>query len=101
MYVGKIVEQTETEELFDHPLHPYTEALLSASPEPDPEHKMDRIILSGEVANPADPPPGCLFHPRCRYVEERCKHEIPLWEEAEEGHFVRCHRATELSLRGS
>ena len=101
MYVGKIVEQAETEALFDHPLHPYTEALLSASPEPDPEHKMERIILSGEVANPADPPPGCLFHPRCRYVKDICRTEAPLWEEAAEGHFVRCHRAQELSLKGS
>ncbi|RME43192.1 MAG: ABC transporter ATP-binding protein [Chloroflexi bacterium] len=100
MYVGKIVEMTDTEELFANPRHPYTEALLSAVPKTDPELKMERIILSGEVANPADPPSGCYFHPRCRYAKDICRREIPEWEEISTDHFVSCHFARELDLRG-
>ena len=69
MYVGKMVELARTAELFEHPLHPYTEALISALPQPDPRKKRDRILLTGDVANPADPPSGCYFHPRCRYAQ--------------------------------
>jgi peptide/nickel transport system ATP-binding protein len=100
MYVGKIVELAETSELFGHPMHPYTEALLSAVPQPDPETKMDRIILPGEVANPAAPPSGCYFHPRCPYAKDICKAEAPVWEESAPGHFTACHFAKELSLKG-
>ncbi|MBU4204526.1 MAG: ATP-binding cassette domain-containing protein, partial [Acidobacteria bacterium] len=75
MYVGKIVELAKTEEFFLNPLHPYSEALLSALPKPDPRLRMKRIILSGEVANPVNPPSGCYFHPRCKYAEEICKKE--------------------------
>ena len=100
MYVGKIAEMAETTELFSNPMHPYTEALLSAAPQPDPEQKMKRIILPGEVANPANPPSGCYFHPRCLYCRDICKQELPVWDEVAPGHFAACHFARELSLRG-
>jgi peptide/nickel transport system ATP-binding protein len=100
MYVGKMVEMAATEKLFAQPKHPYTEALLSAIPTPDPEVTMERILLPGEVANPADPPTGCYFHPRCSYAKEICSTTEPGWEEVEPGHFARCHFAAELELRG-
>lgn len=100
MYVGKLVETAETEELFLSPKHPYTEALLSAVPKTDPKMKRKRIILPGEVANPANPPSGCYFHPRCIYAQQVCKEKEPLWEEVAPGHFAACHRAKELTLRG-
>ena len=100
MYVGKIVEMAETEELFINPKHPYTEALLSAVPKPDPHLKMDRMILPGEVANPADPPPGCYFHPRCVYAKEICSRKEPSWNEVKPGHYSACHFAKELQLKG-
>ena len=100
MYVGQLVEMADTESLFTDPKHPYTEALLSAVPTTDPEIKMDRIILPGEVANPADPPSGCYFHPRCRYAQEICAAETPEWNEVTPGHFAACHFAEELELRG-
>ena len=100
MYVGQVVEMAETEDLFIKPKHPYTEALLSAVPTTDPDIKIDRIILPGEIANPADPPSGCYFHPRCRYAKDICKQKTPITEEVEPGHFVACHFANELELRG-
>jgi len=100
MYVGKIVEMAETEELFLNPQHPYTEALMSAVPKPDPRLKMERVILSGEVANPANPPSGCYFHPRCRYAKELCRKESPQLKEINSGHYVSCHFVEELSLQG-
>jgi peptide/nickel transport system ATP-binding protein len=100
MYVGKIVEMAETEDLFIHPLHPYTEALMSAVPEPDPKHRSRRIVLEGEVANPANPPSGCYFHPRCRYAVDHCKTAGPELREVRPDHYVSCHRAEELSLLG-
>jgi len=100
MYVGKIVELAGTEELYLRPKHPYTEALLSAAPKPDPRLEEQQIILSGEVANPADPPSGCSFHPRCRYAQAVCQVEEPVLEEIEPGHFAACHFAAELSLTG-
>ena len=100
MYVGKVVELAKTEEFFLNPLHPYSEALLSALPKPDPRLRMKRIILSGEVANPVNPPSGCYFHPRCKYAEEICKKEEPGWKEIRPDHFVACHFAKELSLKG-
>ena len=100
MYVGKLVELADTDSLFAEPKHPYTEALLSAVPTTDPENKMDRIILPGEVANPADPPSGCYFHPRCRYAQDICQQETPAWTEVKPGHFSACHFADELELRG-
>lgn len=100
MYVGKVVELAKTEEFFLNPLHPYSEALLSALPKPDPRLRMKRIILSGEVANPVNPPSGCYFHPRCKYAEEICKKEEPEWKEVNPDHFVACHFAKKLSLKG-
>jgi peptide/nickel transport system ATP-binding protein len=100
MYVGKIVEIAETHQLFHNPQHPYTEALLSAVPKPDPRLRSQRIILEGEVADPAHPPSGCYFHPRCRYAVERCKVETPALREITPGHQVSCHRAEELTLVG-
>jgi len=100
MYVGKMVELAPTDMLFTRPKHPYTAALLSAVPEPDPRRRATRTILQGEVANPADPPKGCYFHPRCEYATDVCKTETPLLQETEPGHFVSCHRAKELSLAG-
>jgi peptide/nickel transport system ATP-binding protein len=100
MYVGKIVELAASEELFNHPRHPYTEALLSAVPLPDPTRKSKRMILEGEVANPANPPSGCYFHPRCPYATEQCKEEKPVWREISPEHFVACHHADQLQLKG-
>jgi peptide/nickel transport system ATP-binding protein len=99
MYVGKIVEIAPTKELFATPRHPYTEALLSAVPVPDPRQRTRRIVLEGDVADPSDPPPGCAFHPRCRYATERCKQEVPVLEEVVPGHWVRCLRTRELALQ--
>jgi oligopeptide transport system ATP-binding protein len=90
MYLGKIVELAPTEQLFENPQHPYTEALLSAVPIPDPEVKRERIILPGDVPSPVNPPPGCRFHTRCLYAEERCRLEEPPLEEVAPGHFAAC-----------
>jgi peptide/nickel transport system ATP-binding protein len=100
MYVGKLVEIAEAEELFLNPLHPYTEALLSAVPKANPRLRSKRIVLEGEVADPANPPSGCYFHPRCRYAVDRCRHEAPVLREIRPGHFASCHRAEELKLQG-
>jgi peptide/nickel transport system ATP-binding protein len=100
MYVGRVVELTDSARLFDAPRHPYTEALLSAVPRPDPLSRMKRIILEGEVPNPAAPPSGCHFHPRCRHLREICREQTPGLREVEPGHAVACHRAGELALRG-
>jgi peptide/nickel transport system ATP-binding protein len=99
MYVGKIVEIAPTEALFATPRHPYTEALLSAVPVPDPRMRARRIVLEGDVADPSDPPPGCAFHPRCRYATEQCRQVVPALEELAPGHWVRCLRARELALQ--
>jgi peptide/nickel transport system ATP-binding protein len=100
MYVGQMVEVATTASLFEAPLHPYTSALLLAIPQPDPRARARRTPLRGEVANPADPPSGCYFHPRCPFAVDRCRAQAPLWEEVRAGHFVRCHRARELTLPG-
>jgi peptide/nickel transport system ATP-binding protein len=135
MYVGQMVEMAETDALFSTPKHPYTAALLSAIPEPDPAARRRprrvrtttapaaggplkeqppqadpivtirqprvRVVLQGEVANPAAPPSGCYFHPRCQYAIDLCATQKPAWEEIEPGHFVRCHRSRELALKGT
>jgi peptide/nickel transport system ATP-binding protein len=101
MYVGQLVESAATEELYLHPLHPYTEALLSAVPKPDPRDRAQPIVLPGDVADPANPPSGCYFHPRCAYNDQaRCVKETPELREVHPGHFVRCHYAEQLSLAG-
>ncbi|WP_322507143.1 ABC transporter ATP-binding protein [Anaerolinea sp.] len=100
MYVGKIVELSETENVLYHPLHPYTEALVSAIPPADPDIKMQRIPLQGDVPSPANPPKGCVFHPRCRYAKDICSQQEPALREVEPGHFASCHFAGELNLRG-
>jgi len=91
MYLGEIVENAPTEELFDHPIHPYTRALLSAVPIPDPKRKMNIIRLPGEVPSPINPPPGCRFHPRCQYATSKCKEEKPDLIPVSQDHFVSCH----------
>lgn len=101
MYVGKLVESTTTEELFKNPMHPYTEALLSAIPIPDPTKKAQHITLEGEVANPAKLPSGCYFHPRCRYATDRCKEEHPEFRDLGNEHFVACHYAGEYKANSN
>jgi peptide/nickel transport system ATP-binding protein len=100
MYVGRLVEMAPTAALFATPRHPYTEALMSAVPKPDPRLRSQRIVLEGEVADPANPPPGCYFHPRCRYAADPCRTVTPQLAELTPGHFVSCHRAAELTLKG-
>jgi peptide/nickel transport system ATP-binding protein len=100
MYVGRIVEMAPTAPLFATPKHPYTEALMSAVPKADPRLRSQRIVLEGEVADPAHPPSGCYFHPRCRYAVDVCRAQTPPLIEIQSGHFVACHRAPELALRG-
>lgn len=100
MYVGKLVELAPTDELYRNPKHPYTEALLSSIPVADPRHSSDRIVLEGDVADPANPPSGCYFHPRCRYAQDRCKTEAPQLKTTGTDHTVACHFAEELDLRG-
>lgn len=91
MYLGKIVEVSEKNELYDNPLHPYTKALLSAIPIPDPEVKRERIILEGDVPTPINPPQGCRFHTRCRYAMPICSQEEPILKDVGSEHFVACH----------
>ncbi|MNI82592.1 putative D,D-dipeptide transport ATP-binding protein DdpF [compost metagenome] len=91
MYLGRVVELAPTKPLFDKPLHPYTQALMSAVPVPNPVEKKQRIVLSGDVPNPETPPSGCTFHPRCPYAMDRCKSEAPALRELESGHQVSCH----------
>ena len=95
MYLGKIAELSSSKQLYTEPLHPYTKALLSAVPIPDPalEEHREHIILQGEVPSPLNPPSGCVFHPRCPIADERCKREVPIYEEKKPGHFVACHHA--------
>jgi peptide/nickel transport system ATP-binding protein/oligopeptide transport system ATP-binding protein len=92
MYLGRIVEMTDKKTLFSQALHPYTEALLSAVPIPDPKIKREkRVILTGDVPSPITPPPGCHFHTRCPYVANRCKSEVPPLREITPDHWVACH----------
>ncbi len=100
MYVGKTSEIGETDDVLKRPLHPYTEALISAVPPADPGIHQQRILLEGDVPSPATPPPGCVFHPRCSYAEKICSEEEPELREIQPGHFATCHFADTLQLRG-
>ncbi len=99
MYVGKIAESATAPELFSAPKHPYTAALMAAVPVPDPRRRVGEMELQGEVANPANPPSGCYFHPRCPHAVDLCRTRAPVLEEISPGHLVSCHRAGELALR--
>jgi len=100
MYVGKLVEVAETRTLLRNPLHPYAEALISAVPPADPAMRVDRIIMQGDVPSPANPPPGCVFHPRCQYAKDVCSQEVPQLKEIQTGHWASCLFAEELKLSG-
>ena len=91
MYLGSMVEFGSKTDIFANPLHPYTKALFSAIPNPDPDEKMNRIVLKGDIPSPANPPSGCRFHTRCPYATERCKCEVPEYREYKDGHFAACH----------
>ena len=99
MYAGQIAELADVAPLFARPLHPYTEALLSAAPVAEPHRASKRILLTGDVADPANLPGGCIFHPRCRYAQDRCKSEAPVLRDIEPGRQARCHFAEELTLQ--
>ena len=100
MYLGRVVELADASVLYRQPLHPYTEALLNAVPSTDPDREGNKVILSGDVPNPANPPPGCHFHPRCRFAQDVCKQESPEWRELGPTHWVACHLAEDIELEG-
>ncbi len=97
MYLGKMVELSNSEELYANPLHPYTQALLSAVPVPDPGFERDQILLKGDIPSPADPPTGCTFHTRCPLAIELCKQQVPQFLEVKSGHYVACHLVNDTS----
>jgi len=101
MYLGRIVEYGESKKVYDHPLHPYTEALMAAAPVPNPLKKKQRIILEGDVPSPINPPSGCTFHPRCRYRGEICREVVPADQELENGHWAACHFPLKSRLTGA
>ena len=98
MYVGRIAEVGTPQELFESPKHPYTAALMSSVPKPHPSQRSKRYVLEGEVANPASPPTGCYFHPRCPFATDQCKVEVPPLVKSKDGRLVSCHRADEIEL---
>jgi len=103
MYLGKVVELADTQAVYSEPQHPYTEALLSAIPKPDPRERSRRarIKSSGEIPDPSNPPSGCSFHTRCAYAKDVCKVEVPPLREVKPGHFASCHFSEELRLAGA
>jgi oligopeptide/dipeptide ABC transporter ATP-binding protein len=100
MYVGKIAEMANSDALYNEPLHPYTEALMSSVPKPDPLYESERIVMQGDVADPSNPPSGCYYHPRCRYAQPICSEKEPAFREVRPDHFAACHFSEELDLRG-
>jgi peptide/nickel transport system ATP-binding protein len=100
MYVGKLIEMANTNDLYRQPYHPYTEALLSAVPKPNPLQRSQRILLEGEIPDPANPPTGCYFHPRCRFAVDVCRVQEPALRKMDETRSVACHRAEEITLSG-
>jgi peptide/nickel transport system ATP-binding protein len=100
MYLGKIVEVAQTDELFTRPRHPYTEALLLSIPRPDPRTRTTEVFLSGDPPSPVDPPTGCYFHPRCKYATEKCAVEAPPRVQMTPTQFAACHYADTLHLQG-
>jgi len=96
MYLGKIVEQARAIDIYRRPMHPYTQALLSAIPIPDPDHERQRIVLEGEVPSPITPPPGCRFHTRCPHTTDVCRSDPPTWEPVDDEQYVAGHRWREL-----
>jgi oligopeptide/dipeptide ABC transporter ATP-binding protein len=101
MYLGRIVQLAAAEALYRDPRHPYTEALLSAIPRSHPKQRREPIVLSGDVPNPASPPSGCHFHPRCRFARDICRTEAPPLRQVQPGHVAACHFAEELNLVGA
>lgn len=101
MYLGNMMEYGKTKDIFSRPLHPYTEALFSAVPVPDPDYKMNRIILKGDIPSPANPPSGCKFHTRCEECRDICTREEPVFRELEPGHFVACHLYDDSGVSGA
>jgi len=100
MYLGKVVEEATTDDLFARPMHPYTEALLLSIPKPDPRQRTDEVVLSGEMPSPINPPSGCAFHPRCKYATQKCGTETPPLREVAMGRRAACHYSETLELRG-
>ncbi len=100
MYLGKVVEEATTDDLFAQPMHPYTEALLLSIPKPDPRQRTDEVILSGEMPSPINPPTGCAFHPRCKYATQKCVTETPSLREVAPSRRAACHYSETLELRG-
>jgi len=101
MYLGQFVEVAPTEIIYYKPKHPYTESLMSAIPTPDPGNVTEPILISGERPDPANPPSGCRFHTRCQCVDTKCKTQAPELVEYDQDHFVACHYAEELQLKGA
>ena len=101
MYLGELVEMADSDPLYKTPLHPYTQALLSAAPVPDPRKKTHRTVLPGDVPSPINPPPGCRFHTRCLYAKDMCSREAPQLKEVRKNHFVACHFAGSVGIKSS
>ena len=99
MYLGSMVEFGKKEDIFSNPIHPYTKALFSAIPNPNPDVKMNRTVLKGDIPSPANPPSGCRFHTRCPHATEKCKNIAPVYREYEEGHFAACHLCEEEFMK--
>ena len=98
MYLGNMVELAESQEIFDHPLHPYTEALLGAIPTTDVDQSRELQVLEGDIPSPVNPPSGCKFHTRCKYCTEICEKVAPEWQEVRPDHFIACHHMLEQNL---